>query len=770
MSCDGTTLFGPTNLATTSGWVNIQTNIEFGAVGPGSAVLQFGFNDPDNGFALDDIRLQWTDVPVNGWFTYTTNNDGTFNLAGCSGCGGALIIPGWINLTPVTSIGNHAFQNNTSLTSVTFAGNSLTSRTTNVVTLNSSHVTTIGVYAFAGCTYLTNATIGNSVTNIGQDAFLSCISLTSVTIGNGVASIGGGAFWECTSLASVTIPNSVTSIGSVAFSSCISLTNVTIGNSVKNIGYEAFLSCPSLISVTIPNSVTNIADEAFSACTGLTNVYYMGNAPSLGGLNVFLNDTSATNYYMPGTMGWGTPGVTLYDGRPTALWTVPNWGYVNNSGTITLTGYTGPGGAVTIPSPINGLPVTSIGNNAFAGLTSLTSVTIPTSVTNIGNGAFGGCTGLTSVTIPTNVTSIGTAPFAGCTSLTAITVGASNPAYCSVAGVLFNKSQTTLIQFPGGVSGSYTIPDGVTSIGANAFNGCASLTSVTIPASVTSIADSAFQNCGSLSGVYFLGNPPSLGGLSIFLNDNNAIGYNAAETTGWGLTFDGLTMVLANNSTINGTNHYAYGANLGWVDWRGDATHGAVIGTNICSGYIYSANFGWINLGNGSPANGNQYQNNSASDFGVNVDSSGNLSGYAYGANLGWINFTNIGTPQVDLASGSLTGSVWSANWGWISLSNTVASVQTSAPQQSSPPVTAPILGGLKFASGGGGFGFSFTNVPGASSSFTVWATTNLAQPFSNWTWLGHPTEVPDGSYSQYQFTDPLAGNQVKQFYRVTSP
>ena len=220
-------------------------------------------------------------------------------------------------------------------------------------------------------------------------------------------------------------------------------------------------------------------------------------------------------------------------------------------------------------------------------------------------------------------------------------------------------------------------------------------------------------------------------------------------------------------TTINGTNHYAYGANLGWLDWRGDTNHGAVIGTNVCSGYIYSANFGWISLGNGSPTNGVQYQNLSASDFGVNVDGSGNLSGYAYGANIGWINFTNPGTPKVDLASGSLSGSVWSANWGWISLSN----VQTSPIQQSSPPVTAPILGGITFAGGGGGgsgFGFSFTNVPGAS--FTVWTSTDLTQPFSSWTKVGTVTEVPDGSYSQYQFTDPLAGNQVQQFYRVSSP
>jgi hypothetical protein len=323
-----------------------------------------------------------------------------------------------------------------------------------------------------------------------------------------------------------------------------------------------------------------------------------------------------------------------------------------------------------------------------------------------------------------------------------------------------------------GPGGSVTIPDTinslpVTAIGSGAFHNCATLTSVTIGTNVTSIGDSAFAGCTGLTAVYFLGNPPSLGA-SVFANDNNAIGYNAAGTTGWSLTFGGLTMVLANNSTINGTNHYAYGANLGWVDWRGDTTHGAVIRTNVCSGYIYSANFGWISLGNGLPTNGVHYQNLSASDFGVNVDSAGNLNGYAYGANIGWINFTNIGTPKVDLASGNLSGYVWSANCGWISLSNTVAYVQAAALQQSAPPVTAPKLGGITFAAdGGGSCGFCFTNIPGASSRFTVWATTNLTQPFSNWTQLGNPAEVSSGSY---QFNDSHATNSVQRFYRVTSP
>jgi hypothetical protein len=136
-------------------------------------------------------------------------------------------------------------------------------------------------------------------------------------------------------------------------------------------------------------------------------------------------------------------------------------------------------------------------------------------------------------------------------------------------------------------------------------------------------------------------------------------------------------------TTINSANRFAYGANIGWIDWRGDTNNGAVIGEYVCSGYIYSANVGWINLGNGSPTNGIQYLNLAAADFGVNQDGLGNLRGYAYGANIGWINFENTGAPRVDLLSGKLSGYAYSANCGWISLSNSFALVQTDTIRRS---------------------------------------------------------------------------------------
>ncbi|HNQ73831.1 MAG TPA: thrombospondin type 3 repeat-containing protein [Verrucomicrobiota bacterium] len=130
-------------------------------------------------------------------------------------------------------------------------------------------------------------------------------------------------------------------------------------------------------------------------------------------------------------------------------------------------------------------------------------------------------------------------------------------------------------------------------------------------------------------------------------------------------------------TTINPSNKSAYAANLGWVNAYADGANGAVIGEYVCSGYLYAANVGWIHLGDGTPANGIQYQNNSGADYGINLDGLGNLRGYAYGANIGWINFENTGAPRVNLATGKFSGHVWSANCGWISLSNAVAHVQT---------------------------------------------------------------------------------------------
>jgi hypothetical protein len=425
----------------------------------------------------------------------------------------------------VTSIGDRVFSWCTSLTSVTLP----------------SGVTSIGDSAFYDCTGLTQVTIPSTVTSIGNGAFCQCSSLTSLAIPSGVTSIGESMFAYCTSLTNATIPNRVTHIGDSAFSGCTSLASVTIGNSVTSIGDQAFADCGNLLTgVYFEGDAPSAGSDVFLGDNYLTLDYLPGAAGwgaffaerpavlwnSAASLEVTIgppgavsagaqwqvdggmwqNSGATVHFFWAGShtvafstvSGWITPtsqGVKVGANQTTMaagtyMPVVNSFNYTTNSGTITITGYTGPGGAVTIPDRIpdttGGLPVTSIGDQAFLQRLSLTSVTIPNTVTNIGDEAFDECASLSSVTFGNSVTSIGSGAFSG-----------------------------------------------------------TSLTTVTIPNSVTSIGDDAFYSCTSLTSVYFQGNAPSLGG-GVFAFDDNATVYYLPGSTGWSdfSTNAGLPVVL----------------------------------------------------------------------------------------------------------------------------------------------------------------------------------------------------------------------------------
>ena len=292
---------------------------------------------------------------------------------------------------------------------------------------------------------------------------------------------------------SVTIPETinglpVTALGGWAFAGCTNLTSVRIPNRVTYIAVFAFSGCTRLRGLTIPNSVTSLGNFAFDHCASLPRVTIPNSVTSIG---------------------------------------VQAFSYCTNLAGITL------------PNS-----VATIGSQAFSHCTGLTNVTLSDGVASIGISAFAGCDRLTNINVPYSVTNIGDFAFSGCTRLTSIRVVTLNPTYSSLAGVLFSKNRDSIVAYPVGKAGSYTIPSSVSSVKDYAFSDCAGLTSVTIPSSVTNFGANAFSGCSNLASVYFEGNVPYVNGDALFYNANHVTVYYRAGSRGWGATFAGRTTRL----------------------------------------------------------------------------------------------------------------------------------------------------------------------------------------------------------------------------------
>jgi uncharacterized repeat protein (TIGR03803 family) len=606
-------------------------------------------------------------APLQAQFSYTTN-DGAITLVSDNSAGGAVVISNFVNI-----IGIGAFYHAVGVTSVAIPNS----------------VLTIGGYAFADCYPLTNVTIAYGATNIGGEAFLDCTNLAAISLADSLTSIGIGAFEGCIRLTNVTIPDSVTTIETNAYSECTGLTNVAIPASVTNIEAAVFAYCPKLAAITvaeqnpsysstngvffdksqttliqfpgglsgsytIPASVSSLAQAAFGGAGGLTSVTIPAGVTFIP--EYAFNDCSALK-------------------TVTTLGSVSSIGNDAFDGCFRLTG-------IAIPDS-----VTNIGAGAFSSCADLTSIAIPDGATNIGAYAFSYCESLTSVTIPgsitlevfegdpitnvtiangatsivqnafdepntvisiaipASVTNIGEEEFVECKDLTTLTVDAGNPVYSSLNGVLFDKSQSTLIEFPDGLTGSYTIPAGVTSIGIGAFAGCANLTSVTIPGSVTNIGNFAFNDAGltnvtigngvtsigfgafagctnltrvtipgsvtnlddyafagtGLTSIEFTGNAPSPDAL-VFVDDSATV-YYLPGMTGWGETYDDLPAVMLQVGSLQVTivPELAVSAGARWAVDGGDTENDGATVTNLVVGNYtlsFSAVSGWL-----TPAN-----------------------------------------------------------------------------------------------------------------------------------------------------------------------
>jgi hypothetical protein len=446
--------------------------------------------------------------------------------------------------------------------------------------------------------------------------------------------------------------------------------------------------------------------------------------------------------------------------------------YVTNADdTITITGYSPSGpDAVVIPSAINDLTVTAVGDGAFYDYGGLSSITIPSSVTTIGSNAFYNCTGLasvtmsdgltnlaygvfqgcsglaevtipatvigigdyafqacdglTTVTIPSGVASIAGNAFTHCIHLTAIAVAAQNPYYTNAHGVLFDKNQSTLIECPGGIVGDYTIPSGVTTVGDYAFDWCIGLTNVTIPYGLTTIGGSAFQSCSALAGITIPLSVVSIGENAFFASGLTSVTIPSSVATIGADAFYGTPLV---NIAIPGSvsnievGTFEYCTSLSSVTIFGGVTNIGEYAFAEC-GNLTQVYF----TGNAPTADWSAFENmgyNSEFDYPYTYYVT---TAYYLPGTTGWAEFS---------ANADIPAVLWN-------------------------PLTQ--ASGASFGVRNNQFGFNITgttNIP-----IVVEACTNLAQPV--WAPLRSMTLTNGLVY----FSEPVRTNNGGRFYRISAP
>lgn len=318
-------------------------------------------------------------------------------------------------------------------------------------------VSAIGAHAFESCVNLETVSLPDSLMAIGVDAFTDTACLKA-TEGETVSLIGGWVISAKPELTELELSEGTVGLADAAFAGCDRLALLTLPESLRSIGSRAFDGCAALSAVTIPEAVTQIGKEAFAGCTGLNQILTVeGNSAYVSQDGVLFNKAMTELIRYPAARV----------------------------------------GSYEIPST-----VTSIAEAAFR-FAAITGVQFPDTLSTIGADAFADCTSLSAVALPTALKTLDVDAFDGCTALTSFTVPYTNADFAAEDGVLYQKNKTTLVLYPAGKSGSFTVPSAVTAIASGAFRNCTKLSSVTLPSKLSSLGDEAFAGCTGLTAVTF---------------------------------------------------------------------------------------------------------------------------------------------------------------------------------------------------------------------------------------------------------------------------
>ncbi len=530
------------------------------AINSSISVLYIGRNWSGKQFnRLTELTIgpKVTEIPDNAF-------KGSYNLASVtlpdalttigsnafSGCSGLteIKIP-----DAVTSIATHAFDGCSGLTEIKIP----------------AAVASIGSDAFRGCSNLASVTLEHSEnllflgnpghdgtnhvfgSNIGDlyigrnlgwsstsDSPFAETSVKNVTIENIVSEIKESTFRDCHSLATASLPENLTSIGPWAFKGCYNLASITVPASVTSVGEKAFYGCSRLADLKIADSYTPLAFGSDALTSTAISTLYIGR-----------NWTDLTLSSLNSTLKTVTIGKMMTDVQSQAFSGCSGLTQVNLpvDGALSAIGdnaFNGCSGLteMKIPDAVN-----SIGDNAFDGCSSLTEINIPNAVTSIGGGVFQDCSALTEIKIPATVNSIGSNAFNRCSALKSMIVPSSvqtvgSDAFANCSGLIKSAYPEHLNNnpFPSGIAisymaenstiddkgviydsnkvyfaplslaGAYTVIEGMTAIGDNAFAKCTGLTQVSLPAGLTTIGDKAFAGCPGLATIISLStNPPA---------------------------------------------------------------------------------------------------------------------------------------------------------------------------------------------------------------------------------------------------------------------